>query len=62
MDDVISEMQGEIERVKRCVHQIFIAKQTFKIYFSEGNSIYWVYLDLEIVCDRLKKEALWNAL
>ena len=61
-ENVIVEVQGGFRRGRGCTDQIFIVRQICEKYLGKGKDVYFAFLDLEKVYDRVDRDAMWNVL
>ena len=61
-ENVIAEVQSGFRRGRGCMDQIFIVRQICEKYLGKGKDMYFAFLDLEKVCDRVDRDAIWNVL
>ena len=61
-ENVIAEVQGCFRRGRGCTDQISIVRQICEKYLGEGKDMYFAFLDLEKVYDRVDRDAMWNVL
>ena len=61
-ENVIAEVQGGFKRGRGCTDQIFIVRQICEKYLGKGKDMYFAFLNLEKVYDRVDTDAMWNVL
>ena len=61
-EKVIAEVQGGFRRGRGCTDQIFTVRQICEKYLGKGKDVYFAFLDLEKVYDRVDRDAMWNVL
>ena len=61
-ENVIAEVQSGFRRGRGCTDQIFIVRQICEKYLEKGKDVYFAFLDLEKVYDRVDRDAMWNVL
>ena len=61
-ENVIAEVQGGFRRGRTCTDQIFIIRQICEKYLGKGKDVYFAFLDLAKVYDRVDRDAMWNVL
>ena len=61
-ENVIVEVQSGFRRGRGCTDQIFIIRQICEKYLGKGKDVYFAFLDLEKVYDRVDRDAMWNVL
>ncbi len=62
-DSVLREEEQCGFRVGRgCVDQVFAVRQVCEKYVAKGKDVYWAFMDLEKVYDRVDRDAMWQVL
>ena len=61
-ENVIAKVQSGFRRGRGCTDQIFIVRQICEKYLGKGKDVYFAFLDVEKVCDRFDRDAVWNVL
>ena len=61
-ENVIAEVQGDFRRGRGCTDQSFIVRQICVKYLGKGKDMYFAFMDLEKVYDRIHRDAMWNVL
>ena len=59
-ENVIAEVQRGFRRGRGCTDQIFIVRQICEKYLGKGKDVYFAFLDLEKVYDRVDRDAMRN--
>ena len=60
-ENVIMEVQSGFRRGRGCTDQIFV-RQISKKYLEKDKDVYFAFLGLEKVYDRVDSDAMWNVL
>ena len=61
-ENVIAEVQSGFRKDRGFTDQIFIVRQMCEKYLGKGKDMYFAFLDLEKVYDRVDRDAMWNIL
>ena len=61
-ESAIAEVQSGFRRGRGCTDQIFIVRQICKKYLGKSKNMYFAFLYLEKVHDRVDRNAMWNIL
>ena len=61
-ESVIAEVQGGFRRGRGCTDQTFIFRQICEKYIAKDKDIYFAFLDLGKMYDRIDREAMWKVL
>ena len=59
---IVEEVQSGFRRSRGCTDRICIVRQTCEKYLEKDKDVYFAFLDLEKVYDRVDKDAMWNVL
>ena len=58
----IGKEQCGFRKGRGCVDQIFVVRQLREKFLAKGREVYFIFMDLEKVCDRVDRRSLWQVL